>query len=119
MARGFEDDKIQQGQTDSLACSKESQRLALALIAASQRECKSMDIKTAFLQGKLLEREVFMKPPKEANTKKVSMRFKFRSMSEDSRVGILLRGSSVGVCLVVLNQGCCSSGQCNLPDRML
>ena len=23
------------------------------------------------------------------------------------------------VCLVVLNQGCCGCGQCNLPDRML
>ena len=28
-----------------------------------------MDIKTAFLHEKLLEREIFMKPPKEANTK--------------------------------------------------
>ena len=36
-----------------------------------------------------------------------------------SRVGISLRGSSVWVCLVVLNQGCCGSGQFNLPDRML
>ena len=60
---------------DSPTCSKESQRLALALIAASQWKCKSMDIKTAFLQGKLLEREIFMKPPKEANTKKL---WKFR-----------------------------------------
>ena len=40
-------------------------------------------------------------------------------MCEDSRVEILLRGSSVRVCLVVLNQGCCGSGQYNLPDRML
>ena len=40
-------------------------------------------------------------------------------MSEDSRVEILLRGSSVQVCLVVLYQGCCGSSQCNLPDRML
>ena len=47
------------------------------------------------------------------------MRFQFWSMSEDSRVEILLRGSSVRVCLVVLYQGCCSSGQYNLPDRML
>ena len=47
------------------------------------------------------------------------MRFQFWSMSEDSRVGILLRGSFVWVCLVVLNEGCCSSGQYNLPDRML
>ena len=40
-------------------------------------------------------------------------------MSEDSRVGVLLRGSSVRVCLVVLNQGCRGPGQYNLPDRML
>ena len=40
-------------------------------------------------------------------------------MSEDSRVWVLLRGYSVQVCLIVLNQGCCSSGQYNLPDRML
>ena len=30
-----------------------------------------------------------------------------------------MRGSSVRVCLVVLYQGCCGSGQYNLPDRML
>ena len=45
--------------------------------------------------------------------------FQSWSMSEDSRVGILLRGSSVRVCLLVLNQGCYSSGQYNLLDRML
>ena len=71
MARGFEDDKIQQRQTDFLTCSKEFQRLALALTAASKSECKSIDIKTAFLHGKLLEREIFMKLPKEASTKKL------------------------------------------------
>ena len=47
------------------------------------------------------------------------MRFQFWSLSEDSRVGVLLRASSVRVCLVVLNQICCGSGQYNLPDRML
>ena len=71
VAQGFEDDKIQQRQKDSPTCSKESQQVALALTAASQWECKSMDIKTAFLHGKLLEREIFMKPPKEANTQKL------------------------------------------------
>ena len=34
-------------------------------------------------------------------------------MSEDCRVGISLRSSSVRVCLVVVNQGCCSSDQYN------
>ena len=40
-------------------------------------------------------------------------------MSEDCKVGILLRGSSVRVFLVVLYQRCCGSGQYNLADRML
>ena len=47
------------------------------------------------------------------------MRFQFWSMSDDSRVGILLRGLPVRVCLIVLNQGCCGSAQYNLPDRTL
>ena len=49
----------------------------------------------------------------------LSMRFQFWSMSENSRVRTILTGSSVRVCLVVLNQGCCGFGQYNLPDRML
>ena len=49
----------------------------------------------------------------------LSMRFQFWSISKGSRVRILLRGSSVRVCLVVLYQGCCGSSQHNLPDRML
>ena len=47
------------------------------------------------------------------------MRIQFWNMSEDSIVEILLRGSSVRVCLVVLNQVCCGSSQYNLPDKML
>ena len=47
------------------------------------------------------------------------MSFQFWSMSEDSSVGILLRGSSIWVCLVILNQGCCSIGQYNLCSLML
>ena len=49
----------------------------------------------------------------------LSIRFQFWSMSEDSGIGILLRGPSVQVHLVISNQGCCGSSQYNLPDRML
>ena len=49
----------------------------------------------------------------------LSMKFQFTSMSEDSRGGVLLRCSSVRLCLIVLNQGCSGSGQYNLLDRML
>ena len=40
-------------------------------------------------------------------------------MSKDSKVGMLLRCSSFRVCLVVLDHGCCPSGQYNVTDRML
>ena len=31
----------------------------------------TMDIRTAFLQGNSIERDVYLKPPKEAHTKKL------------------------------------------------
>ena len=47
------------------------------------------------------------------------MRFQFWACLRIPESGILLRVSSVRVCLVVLYQGCCGSGQYNLPDRNL
>ena len=47
------------------------------------------------------------------------MRFQLWSMSDDSRVGISLKGSSARVCLVGINQGCCGAIKYNLVDRML
>ena len=70
-ARGFEDEEGTNQRTDSPTCSKESLRIAFAIIASSKWTCKSMDIKRAFLQGNKLDREIFIKPPKEANTKKL------------------------------------------------
>ena len=32
-------------------------------------ECKVLDVKTAFLQGNELKRDIYLKPPKEAKTK--------------------------------------------------
>ena len=41
----------------------------MAVIAQKGWVINSMDIKTAFLQGNCLEREIFIQPPKEANAK--------------------------------------------------
>ena len=49
----------------------------------------------------------------------LSMRFQLWSISVDSSIQILLRGWSVPVHLVVLNQGCYTSSQYNLPDKIL
>ena len=53
--------------SDSPTASKEAIKLALIIAANEGFSVKSGDIKSAYLQGELMEREVFVKPPKEAN----------------------------------------------------
>ena len=66
VCRGFEEQN--EGiRTDSPTCSKDSLRVALAIISSKEWDVNSLDIKSAFLQGKDLEREIYVKPPKEAN----------------------------------------------------
>ena len=65
VARGFEEQN-EYIQTDSPTCNKESLRIALAIISSNDWEINSLDVKTAFLQGKELERDVYLKPPREA-----------------------------------------------------
>ena len=67
--RGFEEE--QDFRTDSPTCSREGIRLFLATTASKQWKLHSMDVKGAFLQGKELEREVVIRPPREANTSKL------------------------------------------------
>ena len=43
--------------------------MVLAITASKGWEIKTTDIKSAFLQGKEMDREVYLKPPKEAKTK--------------------------------------------------
>ena len=65
VARGFEevDDSVQR---DSPTCSPEAMNVVLTILAIRGWIPKSMDIKTAFLQGDKLERDVFLRPPREA-----------------------------------------------------
>ena len=67
--RGFEEE--QNFRTDSPTCSREGIRIFFATTAANGWKLHSMDVKGAFLQGKTIDRKVFLKPPKEANTNKV------------------------------------------------
>ena len=68
-ARGFEEN--QDFRTDSPTCKRESVRIVLLVISSHSWILNSIDIKRAFLQGKRIEREVFIKPPKEASTDKL------------------------------------------------
>ena len=68
VARGFEDftDNLEK---DSPTCGHESLRVILAILAHRDWNLHSMDIKTAFLQGEVLQRDVYIMPPREADTR--------------------------------------------------
>ena len=66
VAKGFQE--VQDFRTDSPTCSRESLRLMIAIIAAHKWHIQSIDVKTAFLQGRKIERSVFLRPPPEAKT---------------------------------------------------
>ena len=63
VAQGFKE--IDQPQSDSPTAAKESFKLLLALSANFGFKIVSMDIRAAFLQAKTLEREVFVRPPRD------------------------------------------------------
>merc|ERR1712115_147238 len=63
VAKGFQE--IDQPQSDSPTAAKESFKLLMALSANFNFKIVSMDIRAAFLQAKTLDREVFVRPPKD------------------------------------------------------
>ena len=64
VARGFEEPE--EVAADAPTVDKCNLRLALTIIAAQGWEVETSDVKSAFLQGKKLDRLVTVKPPKEA-----------------------------------------------------
>jgi hypothetical protein len=70
VAKGFQEDTSGL-RVDSPTCSKTNLRTVLAIAATNKWRVKSVDIKSAFLQGREIEREVTVKPPKEAGTSKL------------------------------------------------
>lgn len=68
-ARGFEEEQL--FRTDSPTASREGNRLTLAMIASNGWTLNSLDVKTAFLQGQQIDRDILIKPPKEAKTTKL------------------------------------------------
>ena len=67
--RGYEEEK--DFRADSPTCMRSSVRLLLAVIASSGWTLNSIDFKTAFLQGDPIERDIYMRPPKQAQTNKL------------------------------------------------
>ena len=69
--RGDREKEKENIRADSPTAHKDSLKLALAISANEKFDIISGDIKSAFLQGKSLSREVFVVPPIEANEKGV------------------------------------------------
>lgn len=67
VARGFEEEE--NIQSDSPTLSKACFRVILTATASFNWNIETTDIKSAFLQGSALQRDVFIKPPKEAGCK--------------------------------------------------
>ena len=90
VARGFEED-ASLIRTDSPTCMRESLRIVLAYAACSAWKINSIDIKAAFLQGKQINRDVFLRPPKESqcNGKLWKLKKVVYGLSDASRVWYL------------------------------
>ena len=70
VARGFEE-KEEDMKTDSPTCASETLKAFLSLILKHGWKTKTLDVKTAYLQGKEISRTVYLQPPEEAKTDKV------------------------------------------------
>ena len=52
-------------------CTNEGLKIVISTIKRNLWNVRSLDIKTAYLQGKVMEREVYLQPSSEANTDKI------------------------------------------------
>jgi hypothetical protein len=64
VAKGYQED-TEHLRKDSPTCCKEFLRILFAIAATNQWPIWSLDIKSAFLQGKSIDRELYVKPPPE------------------------------------------------------
>ena len=67
VARGIEEESSNI-RKDSSTCLKENLRLIVCIVSLNGWSIHSIDIKSAFLQGYNIKRDVYIKPPKEAAT---------------------------------------------------
>ena len=67
VARRFEEDSLSL-KNESPTCSKDSFRIMLTVVSSMEWKIQNIDIKSSFLQGMPLTRNVYLKPPKEAET---------------------------------------------------
>ena len=67
VSRSFEQIEKDNIRKDSPTCCKENFRVILSIIVSFEWKIHSFGIKSAFLQGQLISRNVFLKPPPEVD----------------------------------------------------
>ena len=70
VVQGFEERKLME-RTEAPTCSGEGLKLYLSVIKREKWRVRAIDVKTAYLQGKNIERTIVIKPPREAKTEKL------------------------------------------------
>lgn len=66
VARGFEEE-MPDWEKDAPTCNAELLKLCLTIIKLKKWNCYTLDVKTAYLQGDQIQREVYLKPPVEGD----------------------------------------------------
>ena len=64
VARGFEEE-MAEWEKDAPTCNAETLKFCLTVMKIKRWTCFSLDVKTAYLQGDEIQREVHLKPPRE------------------------------------------------------
>ena len=64
VARGFEEE-MAEWEKDAPTCNAETLKFCLAVMKLKKWTCYTLDVKTAYLQGDEIQREVYLKPPSE------------------------------------------------------
>ena len=58
LAKGFEEENLNEIRKDYATCSKENLQIVLAIISSHQWQANSLDVKSAFLQGNQIDRDL-------------------------------------------------------------
>ena len=66
VARGFEEE-MAEWEKDAPTCNAETLKFCLAIMKFKKWNCYTLDVKTAYLQGDDIQRDVYLKPPGEGD----------------------------------------------------
>ena len=64
VVRGYEEN-TENMQKDAPTCSREAIRILITIASAMHWNCHTIDVKSAYLQGDNIKRDIYLKPPKE------------------------------------------------------